>query len=144
MHIFYHLVVLLGAFSATVTAVILPVPTPTDTSKDETLNITGALGINCRGSSKCHGSAAAQYLVQFINELPDGVFYLNQQQIGELVFKEVLFKQCTAYLIENFRCLQHAWAPFVHSFKVPMANGVRISSRLHITSQRTDVCLVAQ
>jgi len=81
MDIFYHLVLLLvGAIS--VTAVILPVATPTDASNDETLNITDALGINCRGSSKCDGSAAAQYLVQFINELPDGVFYLNQQQIA--------------------------------------------------------------
>ena len=144
MRISYHLVVLLGAISATVAAVILPVPTPTDATNDETLNITGALGINCRGSSKCHGSAAAQYLVQLINELPDGVFYLNQQQIGELVFREILFKRCTLYLIEFCRYLQHAWAPFVHSFKVPMANGVRISSRLHITSQRTDVCLVVR
>jgi len=82
MHIFYHLLVLLGAISATVTAAILPVPTPTAASNDETLNITGALGINCRGSSRCHGSAAAQYLVQLINKLPDGVFYVNQQQIA--------------------------------------------------------------
>jgi len=80
MHMFYGLVVLLGAISVTVAA-ILPVPTTTDPS-NKTLNITGSLGINCRGSSRCHGSAAAPYLTQFISELPDGVFYLNQQQIA--------------------------------------------------------------
>lgn len=144
MYTFYHLVVLLGAISATVTAVILPVPTPIDASNDDSLNITGALGINCRGSSKCEGSAAAQYLVQFINELPDGVFYLNQQQIGELVFREILFRRYSLYLMEKRWYLQHVWAPFVHSFKVPMANGVRISNPLPLTSQRTDVCPVAQ
>jgi len=78
MHIFYHLVVL-GSISV---AMILPAPTPNNREHDKTLNMTGALGINCRGSSRCDGSAAAQYLVQLINELPDGVFYLNQQQIA--------------------------------------------------------------
>ena len=90
MHILYRLVVLLGAISATVAAVVLPVPTTTDPSNDETLNVTVSLGINCRGSSRCRGTAAAQYLTQFINELPDGVFYSNRQQIGALVFNETL------------------------------------------------------
>ena len=77
---------LLGAVSPTVTAAILPVSTTTDPSNDKTLNVTGSLGLNCRGSSRCDGTASAQYLTQFINELPDGVFYSNQQQIGALVF----------------------------------------------------------
>jgi hypothetical protein len=89
MQIFYRLVMPLGAISTTAVA-ILPVPTTTDASNDKTLNVTASLGINCKGSSRCYGTAAAQYLTQFIDELPDDVYYSNQKQIGAVVFSEIL------------------------------------------------------
>lgn len=88
MHTFYHLVTLLGAISAAAAAAILPLPLsiPTELSDhNETVNVFDDQGINCRGNSRCSGTAAARYLARFIDEIPDGVFYANGQQIGALM-----------------------------------------------------------
>lgn len=92
MHTFYHVVALLGAISAAAAAILplpLPLSTLTNVSNDnKTLNVFSREGINCRGNNwKCSDTAAAGYLAQFINEIPDGVFYSNGQQIGVLLLR---------------------------------------------------------